>query len=205
MKFRTLVGAGAIGLASIAAAYAHGGATGIVKERMEAMGAMGDIVKALSAMMRGETAYDANTVRDGAETIRRHAGTALTGLFPEGSGGEPSEARAEIWSNWDEFAAMAAQLETLAEGLGRAADNGLMHGGGQPAPGGMMSSSTGMMGGGTGMMGSGNTMMGGTAPMMGRGGSFDAAALAAMPADGVFNMVAQSCSACHTKFRLEKN
>jgi cytochrome c556 len=48
-------------------------------------------------------------------------------------------------------------------------------------------------------------MMGDTAPMMGRGGSVDAAALAAMPADGVFNMVAQSCSACHTKFRLEKN
>lgn len=28
--------------------------------------------------------------------------------------------------------------------------------------------------------------------------------LAAMPADGVFNMVAQTCSSCHTKFRLEK-
>ncbi|MCK5745133.1 MAG: cytochrome c, partial [Oricola sp.] len=155
MKIRTLIGAGAIGLASIAAAYAHGGATGIVKERMDAMGAMGDIVKSLSAMMRGETAYDANAVRDGAETIRRHAGEALTGLFPEGSGGEPSEARAEIWSNWDEFAAMAAQLETLAEGLGRAADNGLMHGGGQPVPGGMMGGSSGMMGGGSGMMGGG--------------------------------------------------
>nr|WP_238484442.1 cytochrome c [Oricola indica] len=142
--------------------------------------------------------YNADAVRDGAETIRRHAGEALTGLFPEGSGGEPSEAKAEVWSNWDEFSALAAQLETLSEGLGLAADNGLMSGSGGQAQG-------GMMGGGTGMMGSANTMMGGTAPMMGRGGSFDAAALAAMPADGVFNMIAQSCSACHTKFRLEKN
>ncbi|MAS04790.1 MAG: cytochrome C [Ahrensia sp.] len=198
MKIQKIIGAGAIGLASIVAAYAHGGATGIVKERMEAMGTMSDVVKALSAMMRGETAYNADAVRDGAETIRRHAGEALTGLFPEGSGGEPSEAKAEVWSNWDEFSALAAQLETLSEGLGLAADNGLMSGSGGQAQG-------GMMGGGTGMMGSANTMMGGTAPMMGRGGSFDAAVLAAMPADGVFNMIAQSCSACHTKFRLEKN
>lgn len=204
MKIRRIIGAGAISLASIAAAYAHGGATGIVKERMEAMDVMGDVVKTLSAMMRGETAYDTGAVRAGAETIRSHAGEALTGLFPEGSGGEPSETRAEVWSNWDEFSALAAQLETLADGLGRAAENGLMHGNGQTSPGGMMGGS-GMMGGNTGMMGSGNTMMGGAAPMMGLGGSVDAAALAAMPADGVFNMVAQSCSACHTKFRLEKN
>ena len=147
MKIQKIIGAGAIGLASIVAAYAHGGATGIVKERMEAMGTMSDV------------------------------GEALTGLFPEGSGGEPSEAKAEVWSNWDEFSALAAQLETLSEGLGLAADNGLMSGSGGQAQG-------GMMGGGTGMMGSANTMMGGTAPMMGRGGSFDAAVLAAMPADG---------------------
>ncbi len=28
--------------------------------------------------------------------------------------------------------------------------------------------------------------------------------IAQMPADGLFNMVAQTCSACHSKFRVEK-
>lgn len=198
MKIRTIIGAGAIGLASVAAAYAHGGATGIVKERMEAMESMGDAVKKLAAMMRGETEYDAATIRAEAETIRQHAGQAITSLFPEGSDGGPSEAKPGIWSNWDEFTALAMQLETFAEGLEAAAGNGLMHGGDGPAAGNMMGQQNGMMGSGSGMMGAGSGMMGGA-------GMPDADALAAMPADGVFAMMAQTCSACHTKFRIEEN
>jgi cytochrome c556 len=191
MKIRTLLGAGALSAAAITAAFGHGGATGIVKERMDAMSVMGDAVKSLSAMMRGETPYDAEAIRAEAGKIRQHAGESITRLFPEGSGGGPSEAKAEIWSSWDDFAAMAEELELLADGLARAADNGLMQGGNQPGAG--------------GMMGSGSGMMGGQSAMMGAPGGMDAAALAAMPADGVFNMMAQTCSACHTKFRTEKN
>ena len=194
MKIRTLVGAGALSAAAISAAFGHGGATGIVKERMDAMSAMGDAVKSLSAMMRGETPYDAEAIRAEARKIRQHAGEAITRLFPEGSGGGPSEAKPEIWSSWDDFAAMAEELELLAGGLADAADNRLMQGG-----------TGGMMGSGSGMMGMGSSMMGGQSAMMGAPGGMDAAALAAMPADGVFNMMAQTCSACHTKFRTEKN
>ena len=189
MKIQKIIGAGAIGLAFVAAAHAHGGATGIVRERMEAMEAMGEAVKTLTAMMSGETDYDAATVREQAATIRSHAGEAITGLFPEGSGGEPSEAKPGIWSDWDEFAALAAQLETYAEGLEAAAGNGLMHGDGTPGAGTMMGSGNGMMSGG----------------MMGAVGTPDADALAAMPADGVFAMMTQTCSACHTKFRVDKD
>lgn len=73
--------------------FAHSGATGIVKERMDSMSAMGKTVKGLAAMMRGDVDYDANAVRNGAATIRSHAGNALTRLFPKGSLGHKSEAK----------------------------------------------------------------------------------------------------------------
>ena len=192
-KLSLFVAAGLV-MAAGATAFAHGGATGIVKERMDAMGDMGDVVKRLSAMMRGETAYDADAVKAGAKTIRSHAGSTMTGLFPEGSAHPPSEAKPEIWSDWDAFTALADQLETFAQGLEGAADNGLAMQGGMG--GGSMMGSGGMMGG-QGMMGSGS--------MMGGGGMMSAEHLAQMPADGVFNMLTQTCSACHTRFRVEKN
>ena len=56
---------------------AHGGASGIVKERMDAMGMMGDAVKALKDMMQGKADYDAtNRARAGfyhPKTCRRRA------------------------------------------------------------------------------------------------------------------------------------
>lgn len=179
------------------AAYAHTGATGIYKERMDAMMAMGKIVKSLSAMMRGENDFDAASVKEGARAIKSHAGEAMTSLFPEGTTEAPSEARAEIWSDWKTFEELANQLETYATGLEAAADNGLAMSG--QAQGSMMGNGNSKMTGSqNGMMGGGSGMMGSTQPMM------TAEQLATMPADSVFNMVAQTCSSCHTKFRLEK-
>lgn len=94
------------------------------------------------------------------------------------------------------------RLGTLAEGLDRAADNGLKAAGGASAS--MMGGDT-MMGGqsmmgGDNMMGGGG-MMGGSGPMT---AELDPAQLAEMPADAVFRMVSQTCAACHTKFRAEK-
>jgi len=203
MKIRMIIGAGAIALVSAAAAYAHGGATGVVKERMEAMEKMGDAVKRLATMMRGATAYDAATVKTEAITIRKHAGDAITKLFPEDSDGKSSEAKPGIWSDWEEFAALAKRLETLATGLEAAADNGPMQGGGSMMGNGSgtMNSGSGMMSGG--MMGSGSSMAGGG--RMGANAMQDANTLGAMPADRVFVMMTQTCSTCHTKFRSEKN
>ena len=184
-------------LAGGIAAYAHGGATGIYKQRMDAMMDMSKVVKSLSAMMRGEVDYDAASVQAGALIIKSHAGKAMTSLFPEGTTEAPSEARAEIWTDWEAFEALASQLETYATGLESAADNGLAMSG--DAQGSMMDNNNSMMTGNqNGMMGGGSGMMGTTQPMM------TAEQLATMPADSVFNMVAQTCSSCHTKFRLEK-
>ncbi len=174
-------------------AFGHGGATGIVKERMDGMGVMGKAVKLIAPMMQGEVAYDADAIRDAAEEIGRHAGDALTKLFPEGSLQKPTEAKPEIWENWDQFVALAEQLQVFSEGLALAADNGVMMGGSQPA--------ATMMGGGTMMGGTG--MMSGTGMMMGQMPAMDLDHLAEMPADGVFNMMSQTCAACHTLFRAE--
>ena len=180
---------GAIVVSTIAAtAFAHGGAKGIVKERMDGMSALGKTIKALAPMMRGEGHYDAKTVRQGAQTIRAHAGASLTKLFPVGSGGMPSEAKDIVWQDWEEFGALAEQLHLYSEGLALAADNGLMMSGGASVDAGSM------MGTGSAMMGGGSLMMTDTLGLE---------ELAEMSADGVFAMVSQTCSSCHTKFRAE--
>ncbi|MBO9463226.1 MULTISPECIES: cytochrome c [Stappiaceae] len=192
MKFKVMTIAGTLVLAGAAAALAHGGATGVVKERMDAMGEMGDVMKSLSSIMRGDKGYDAAAVRSGAEAIQSHSGEALTKLFPEHSIEGSSEAKPEIWSNWQEFKSLADQLDLFAAALGQGADNGLAHGG----------DGAGMMGGSSMMSQDG---MMGTAPMMGDASQMaNPEMLAQMPADGLFNMVAQTCSACHSKFRVEK-
>lgn len=175
-----------------AAALAHKGATGVVKERMDAMGALRDAVKAVAPMMTGETTYDAETVRQAAATMQRHSGSAMTELFPEGTNAAPSESRDVVWSDWETFVAMADQLDVYADGLEQAADNGLA-----AEIGGGMSADT-MMGSGA-MMGGSTHMMGGAAmPSM-----MTAADIGAMPADAAFAMTTQVCSACHTRFRAE--
>ncbi|MBG6145767.1 cytochrome c [Roseibium album] len=192
MKLSVILVSGALVVSGVAAALAHGGATGIVKERMDAMSALGKAIKSLSAMMRGETAYDAAAVRKNAEVLQSHSGEALTKLFPEGSIKGPSEAKPEIWSNWQEFADISGQLELFATALGEAADNGLS----EPGAGGGMMGQSGMMGQGS-MMGEG-TMMGDPSHMQ------NPELLAQMPVQGLFAMTAQTCSSCHTKFRIEK-
>ncbi|MCB1355317.1 MAG: cytochrome c [Maritimibacter sp.] len=174
------------------AAFAHGGATGVVKERMDAMADMGEAVKTIAPMMQGEVAYDAEIVRQAAETFSRHAGDTMTALFPEGSGGAPSVAKEAVWSKWEEFSELADRLGVVAEGLVLAADNGLMAAGGDGASSDTMMSGANMMGGGA-MMGGSNMMGAGATPE----------AIAGMPADGAFTMLSQVCAACHTQFRAE--
>ncbi len=202
MKFKLFLAAGLLVSASAVGVLAHGGATGIVKERMDAMGVMSKAVKAMTEMMRGKTEYDPDAIRQGAQIIKSHAGEAMTKLFPEGSMHKPTEARPEIWTDWDRFKELADLLLTFADGLEKAADNGLMMSDSNGTSTMMGNRSSTMMGEGGSMM-SDSEMMGGG--MMMRGGRMpDTEALASMPADGVFNMMAQTCSSCHTKFRIEK-
>lgn len=189
MRLRTWILAVAMTSAGLTA-LAHSGATGVVKERMDAMVDLGDAMKRLTPMMRGQTEYDPDIVRGAADTMIGHAGSAMTDLFPDGSNGKPSEALDTIWEDWDEFAALAEALRANAEGMKRAADNGLVGPGDMPS-GGMMGSGQGMMGGGQGMMNGDQAQM--MSPEL----------LAEMPVNAGFMSVTQTCSACHQKFRAE--
>lgn len=205
MRLKSWVAAIAMTSAGLAA-LAHSGATGVVKERMDAMDEMGKAMKQLTPMMRGKTEYDPEVVRSAADTMIRHAGSQMTELFPEGSNGHPSEALDAIWENWEEFSALAEALRTRAEGLKLAADNGLagpsdMPRGRHDGTGhGMMGTGQSMMGASQGMMGTGQGIVRGTAGRM-----MTPEILAEMPVNAGFMAVTRTCSACHQKFRAEDN
>jgi len=192
MTFRNLLLGGAAIAALSAAAFAHSGATGVVKQRMEAMKSMGDAVKRIKPMMAGEAAPDADAIRDAARMIAAESGNAMTQKFPQGSMDHPTEARPRIWEERERFIALADQLEMAARGLERAADNGVQD------DGHMMDSTSGMMGGQSGMMGGGM--------MTGDDGFPDGMTperIGRMPVDHAFMMVTQTCSACHDRYRQE--
>lgn len=192
MTIRKLVLGGAITAALAMGAWAHSGATGVVKERMDAMKSMGKAVKAIKPMMTGEAAYDADAVRKAARTIAAQAGDEMTALFPEGSDEAPSEVLPTVWSDQERFEDLAEALQKAALGLEKAAGNGR-----QAGQGGTMGDQSGMMGG---TMGDQSSMMG-QGDMM--GGTMSADHIGQMPADGAFTMMAQVCSACHDRFREE--
>ncbi|NVK43178.1 MAG: cytochrome c [Oceanospirillaceae bacterium] len=176
---------------------AHGGATGVVKERMDLMKDMKGAMKSLSKMFSGETAYDAAEVREAAAVLEAASGETLTKLFPEGSLHMPSEAKAEIWQEWARFQGMADDLGRYSRALAESADN---RGGAGGQGSGTMMGTQSMMGGDA-MMG-GQSMMGGSGMM---GGEPSAEHLAQMPSEMVFKMVTDTCSSCHTRYRVEKD
>lgn len=175
-------------------ALAHSGATGVVKQRMDLMARVGDATKGLSAMFKGTVPYDPEAVRQAANVLEKHSGDALTRLFPQDSIMSPSEALPTIWRDWEEFERLSKRLETLSIGLAAAADNTPDASGARTSGGAGASLMTTRrrptMGGG---------MMGGSRPSGRKTPSVDA--LSAMSADAVFEMVAETCSSCHGKFR----
>ena len=123
-------GALALAASAVAAvALAHNGATGVVLERMKGMTALKDTVAELAPMMQGTVAYDTFLVSEGASVIAGHAGETMLSLFPEGSLEGVTYAKPDIWSDWQDFAALAENLKTYADALSVAAPNGL-----EPAP-----------------------------------------------------------------------
>ncbi|MEZ5810680.1 MAG: cytochrome c [Rhizobiaceae bacterium] len=102
------------------AAAAHSGAAGIVKTRMDAMGALSKRMKSLGGMMRGKTDFDPDEAHEIAIAISEHA-RRIPGHFPEGSIEGPSEALPEIWADWERFEALALQLSDGASTFAAAA------------------------------------------------------------------------------------
>lgn len=203
---------------------AHSGATGVVRERMEGMVAMRDALRDVTPMMRGEVPYDAARVAEAGRAIAAHAGSEMTGLFPEGSAGGVSYAKEAIWQERETFDALAEELRRHAEGLVKAAPNGLTAP--DPHAGMAMGGSTG------GSMGKheGMTMPGDAPARSGPGAGFSVAQLlgveprrraeqavlastsaadgsatapgyAALAAPQVFRRIGETCAACHGRYR----
>lgn len=110
-----------IALAALAAAtglsvLAHEGASGVVKQRMEAMKAISRSQKQIIAMIRAERPFNAAKVAAAARGIEQHA-TQMPQLFPEGSHHGVSEASPDIWQEWEGFVALSEQLRRRARAL----------------------------------------------------------------------------------------
>lgn len=98
----------------------HSGATGVVKERMDAMKAMRDDLRALKAVLEGRRVYDAAELARISGDIAVEA-RRMESLFPEGTDHAPSEALSAVWSDPEGFAEAAEALEAAAAVLAAAA------------------------------------------------------------------------------------
>ena len=96
--------------------WAHGGATGVVKERMESMKAMGKAMKGLAAMAKGKAEITDEALKEYGNILKKGA-THIPEMFPKGTNDAPSEALSKIWTDWDQFIAIAEQLTKDADAL----------------------------------------------------------------------------------------
>jgi len=122
MKKISLIAATAL-LVSSTIVWAHGGAEGVVKERMDLMSDIGKDMKKIAAMVKGESEFDAKTIGASAKKIAEHAGE-ITELFPKGTTHKPSEALPAIWDQWERFSSLAKDLETEASSLSKVTEGG---------------------------------------------------------------------------------
>ena len=107
------IAAFALSLSSPPAALAHKGAMGIVKERMDKFKASEKATKQIKqALSRGDTAM----VMAEAEFLVSWA-SEMDSYFPENSNQSPSEAKDEIWLQWDDFVGAILSFENASTAL----------------------------------------------------------------------------------------
>jgi cytochrome c556 len=107
--------------------FAHEGHSdeGVVGQRIEIMEEFGAASKSLSPMFRGRLDWNVDTVVAKATYLRDYSGQALLDLFPEGSDGAGSDAKAAIWADWEDYSKIAFELEAAAAALVESAPMGM--------------------------------------------------------------------------------
>ena len=83
---------------------------------MDGMSAIAENMKVLGQMWKGATEFDADVARSATAAIAEHA-SATPGLFEANETDPKSEARPEIWSNFEDFTDKASELEVIAIGV----------------------------------------------------------------------------------------
>jgi len=114
MKLKLILAVVAAWLTVLSPVVAHEGATGIVKERMDAMKEMAKALK--DASRRIESNRNLAAVRTDAEKIRDTA-PRIAGWFPPDSLQPPTDAKPAIWQRWEEFQTFAGRLEAESAAL----------------------------------------------------------------------------------------
>jgi len=217
---KLIAGGTALGLAMSATfALGHSGATGIVLERMNGMTSMRDLMRDLAPIVQGAVPYDALKVSESGFVIASHAGETLRSLFPEGSTQGVTFAKAEIWSDWDDFAELADELERYATALSDSAALGL-DGVADPAPGGGIEmDETAMDAEDAGKPDPEQTRQQEIAILLGysarsknsgatgipKGSAQSAFAPGKLAVADIFERIGGACSACHARYRQGRN
>ena len=102
-----------LSLSSPPAALAHKGATGIVKERMDKFKASEKATKRIKkALSRGDTAVVVAEAKFLMSWARE-----MESFFPKSSNQPPSEAKDEIWLQWDDFVGAIQSFDDAAQAL----------------------------------------------------------------------------------------
>jgi cytochrome c556 len=115
MKSRTVLICLSLALGS--AALAHEGVKNeAVKARMHTMKQIGQEMKKLGTMVKGEAPFDQATARAAAAAIAGHAADTPA-LFEAQEDDPKSEAKPEIWASFDDFTAKSNDLQTAALSL----------------------------------------------------------------------------------------
>lgn len=99
-------------------AFAHEGATGVVKQRMDRFKASKESMKQIKAAY---ASGDFSTISNEAGKLVDWAGVMLD-YFPEGSNTPPSEASWHIWHMYEDFTAKSLNYLNAAQQLKTAAD-----------------------------------------------------------------------------------
>ena len=99
--------------------FAHEGAEGVVKERMDRFKENKEAMKAIKGNLAGDTAVIAQR----ASEIEAWA-KEMVNFFPEGSTQPPSEALPAIWKEFDRFTDLARANEKAAANLKNLAQSG---------------------------------------------------------------------------------
>lgn len=105
----------AIGLCLAAGiTWAHGGVQNPkVMDRMNNMTDIADEVKTLAKMSKGAIPFDAEAARGSANKIAAHAEETIT-LFTNPESDPKSEAKPNIWTEFEDFTAKSNELRDLA-------------------------------------------------------------------------------------------
>jgi cytochrome c556 len=117
---------GAILAAGVAAAK-EGVQDPTVKARMELMGVIAMNTKVLGDMAGGKTAFDA-AAAEAAKAAMVAASAEIPARFEAQATDPVSEAKPEIWSNWDAFTKNAGALNAAATALDASSVDGVKAG-----------------------------------------------------------------------------